>query len=178
MRLAVLFEDPNYEDEAVAKDKDGKPMVDPRGNPQLERTKEFNLPAVHLVMNEMLGLIHSFNTASFPGSRVLIGETNTRNVDELIRWYGTPKKPEFDLPMDVQAGFINTLDVAMFRKRLIDAERDLGNVPLLVFDNHDRPGSMHATATAFTMWPSSASWQQFSSRVAVQRSCTTGTRSA
>jgi alpha-glucosidase len=40
----------------------------------------------------------------------------------------------------VQVGFINKLDVATFRSRLIDAETGLGNhVPLLVFDNHDRP---------------------------------------
>jgi alpha-glucosidase len=138
--IGGLFEDPHFEDEAVAEDQNGKSMVDARGNPQLERTKEFNLPAVHIVMNEMHGLIHSFDTTSFPGSRVLIGETNTRNLDELIRWYGTSEKPEFDIPMDVQVGFINKLDVATFRSRLIDAETGLGNhVPLLVFDNHDRP---------------------------------------
>jgi alpha-glucosidase len=135
-----LFEDPNYEDEAVAKDKGGKPVLDARGNPQLERTKEFNLPAVHVVINEMHDLIHTFDTGTFPGSRVLIGETNTRSLKELTGWYGTAEKPEFDLPMDVQVGFINKLDVATFRNRLVEAETALGgHVPLLVFDNHDRP---------------------------------------
>jgi len=138
--IGGLFEDPTYEDEAVAKDQNGKPIIDAHGNLQLERTKEFNLPAVHVLMNEMHKLIHSFDTASFPGSRVLIGETNTRSLNELIRWYGTSEEPEFDLPMDVQVGFINKLDVATFRTRLVEAETELGShVPLLVFDNHDRP---------------------------------------
>jgi alpha-glucosidase len=40
--------------------------------------------------------------------------------------------------MDTQIGFINKLDVATFRARLIDAEEHLdGHTPLLVFDNHD-----------------------------------------
>jgi len=54
--------------------------------------------------------------------------------------YGTPKKPEFQLPMDTQVGFINKLDVTEFRSRLIDAETRInGNTPLLLFDNHDNP---------------------------------------
>ena len=36
--------------------------------------------------------------------------------------------------------FVNKLDVAAFRSRLNDAETLLGgNIPLLVFDNHDNP---------------------------------------
>ena len=54
--------------------------------------------------------------------------------------YGTPDKPEFHLPMDTQVGFINKLDVAAFRAKLNDVETQLdGNIPLLVFDNHDNP---------------------------------------
>jgi alpha-glucosidase len=138
--IGDLFEDPSYEDEAVAKDKDGNPDVDSRGNPVLERTRRFDLPAVHSVMREMHAHVHKFDTPTFPDSRVLIGETLTRTRDELIKWYGTPEQPEFDLPMDTQVGFISGLDVQAFRKKLIEAETALGNhVPLLVFDNHDRP---------------------------------------
>ena len=138
--IGDLFEDPNYEDEAVARDKDGKTIIESRGNPVLERTKQFDLPAAHTVMSEMHAHVHDFDTAAFPGSRVLIGETLTRSLDELLKWYGTPEKAEFDLPMDTQLGFISKLDVTAFRQRLVDAETALGNhVPLLVFDNHDRP---------------------------------------
>ena len=77
---------------------------------------------------------------SFPGTRVLIGETYLQNITELARMYGPPGKPEFQLPMDTQVGFINKLDVAEFRARLNDAETGIGgNIPLLVFDNHDNP---------------------------------------
>jgi alpha-glucosidase len=138
--IGDLFEDPDFRDEAVARDKDGKPILDARGNPVLERTKQFDLPAVHVVMREMHDHIHRFDSTSFPSSRVLIGETLTHSVDELAKWYGTGEQPEFDLPMDTQVGFVNKLDVPTFRKRLVDAETALGNhVPLLVFDNHDRP---------------------------------------
>jgi alpha-glucosidase len=54
--------------------------------------------------------------------------------------YGSKNKPEFELPMDTQVGFINKLDVAQFRAKLNDAETQIaGNIPLLVFDNHDNP---------------------------------------
>ena len=76
----------------------------------------------------------------FPGTRVFIGETYLPNIAELEKQYGTPDNPEFQLPMDTQVGFINKLDVATFRAKLIDAEEHLdGHTPLLVFDNHDNP---------------------------------------
>jgi glycosidase len=53
---------------------------------------------------------------------------------------GRRDKPEFQLPMDTQVGFINKLDVAAFRAKLNDVETQIGgNTPLLVFDNHDNP---------------------------------------
>jgi alpha-glucosidase len=71
---------------------------------------------------------------------VLIGETYMPNIAELAKMYGPADKPEFQLPMDTQVGFINKLDVAEFRSRLVEAETQLnGNTPLLVFDNHDNP---------------------------------------
>jgi alpha-glucosidase len=71
---------------------------------------------------------------------VLIGETYLQNVNDLAKMYGPPSKPEFQLPMDTQIGFINKLDVATFRSKLDDAETRLqGHIPLLVFDNHDNP---------------------------------------
>ncbi len=47
------------------------------------------------------------------------------NIAELARMYGPPGKPEFQLPMDTQVGFINKLDVAAFRAKLNDAETGL-----------------------------------------------------
>lgn len=51
-------------------------------------------------------------------------------------------RDELGLPMDTQLGFTNHLSAAEFRAKLRDAETGLnGNVPLLVFDNHDNPRS-------------------------------------
>ncbi len=139
--ITTLFEDPNLADEGIVKDKDGKP-ADQRlsASPCSTTRKTDNLPGVHPVMQEMRAHADTFNSAKFPGTRVLIGETYLPNIAELAKQYGTPEKPEFHLPMDTQVGFINKLDVAAFRAKLSDAETQLnGNIPLLVFDNHDNP---------------------------------------
>ena len=91
-------------------------------------------------MQEMRANADNFDSDGFPGTRVLIGETYLPNIAELAKQYGTPDKPEFHLPMDTQVGFINKLDVAAFRAKLNDVETQIdGNMPLLVFDNHDNP---------------------------------------
>lgn len=138
--IGTLFEDPNFEDEPMARDKSGKPILDAQGHPVLERTREGNFPQVHTVMQQMRAHIGTFDSNAFPGSRVLIGEIFSRSAGDLLKWYGTPQNPEFELPMDVRVGFVNKLDVAEFRQRIVEAETELnGNVPLLVFDNHDQP---------------------------------------
>ena len=143
--IETLFEDPNYEDEVIAKDENGKPLLDPLGHPRLERTKEQDLPKVHAVMQEMRAHMDTFDSNTFPGTRVLVGEIFSRSATELAQWYGTPKTPEFELPMEMRVAFVNKLDVSEFRQRLIEAETKLdNNVPLLVFDNHDQPRRMYA----------------------------------
>jgi alpha-glucosidase len=138
--ITTLFEDPELRDEDVIKDKDGKPVIGPGGEPELSDTRTNNLPGTHDVMQEMRAATDAFGSAGFPGTRVLIGETYLPNIAELAKQYGPPGKPEFHLPMDTQVGFINKLDVAQFRARLNDAETQIGgNTPLLVFDNHDNP---------------------------------------
>ena len=138
--IPTLFEDPQMRDEDVALDKDGKSSTNAFGDVALQDTRTSNLPEVHPVMAEMRAYADQFSTDKFPGTRVFVGETYLPNVAELLKQYGTPEHPEFQLPMDTQIGFINKLDVAAFRAKLEDAETDLGeNVPLIVFDNHDNP---------------------------------------
>jgi alpha-glucosidase len=138
--ITTLFEDPNLTDEGIVKDKNGNPVIDAFGEPQVDGSKTDNLPAVHPVMQEMRAVADSFAANSFPGTRVLIGETYLPNIAELAKEYGPADKPEFHLPMDTQVAFINKLDVATFRSRLIDVETRIGgNIPLLLFDNHDNP---------------------------------------
>jgi alpha-glucosidase len=138
--ITTLFEDPSLADEGVVKDKDGKVIINAYGDPQLDNSKTDNQPGLHQVMQEMRATTDRFNGNGFPGTRVLIGETYLHNIEELAKMYGPPGKPEFHLPMDTQVAFINKLDVAAFRSKLIDAETHLSaHVPLLLFDNHDNP---------------------------------------
>ena len=138
--ITTLFEDPSLADEKEILGKDGKPIIDAFGEPELDDSLTNNLPEVHPVMQEMRAVADEFDSDKFPGKRVLIGETYLPNVAELEKQYGTPEKPEFELPMDTQIGFINKLDVAEFRSKLDDAENHLGGLtPLLLFDNHDNP---------------------------------------
>jgi alpha-glucosidase len=138
--ITTLFEDPNFIDDDVLLDKDGKSYLNNYGDIALNDTRTNNLPGTHPVMQEMRAWSDTFNSDKFPGTRVFIGETYLPNIAELAKQYGTPDKPEFHLPMDTQVGFINKLDVAQFRSKLNDVETSInGNIPLLVFDNHDNP---------------------------------------
>jgi len=138
--ITTLFEDPEMHDEDILLDKDGKSYVNDYGDVALNDTRTNNLPGTHPVMQEMRAYTDTFDSNKFPGARVLIGETYLPNIAELAKQYGAPDKPEFQLPMDTQVGFINKLDVASFRAKLNDVETAInGNIPLLVFDNHDNP---------------------------------------
>jgi len=137
--ITTLFEDPELRDEAVLKDKDGNPVMRD-GQPVLDDSMTDNLPGVHTVMAEMRAEADKFSTGKYPGTRVFIGETYLPNIFELLKQYGTPEHPEFELPMDTQILEINKMDAGTFRAKLEEAETELGaNVPLLVFDNHDNP---------------------------------------
>ncbi|MBV9301564.1 MAG: alpha-glucosidase [Acidobacteriaceae bacterium] len=127
--VPTLFEDPSLKDEEV------QPGTNKFGDPNESTSLQENLPEVHNVMRDLRKLIDSY-----PGNRVLIGETYLPNVQELYKWYGDDRHDELQLPMDMQVGFINKLDVAEFRKKITDAETKIGdNQPLFVFDNHDNP---------------------------------------
>ena len=131
---------PDWTDEDELKDKDGKTYLNKFGDVAIDNVRTDNLPGVHTVMAEMRATADTFSTGSFPGTRVFIGETYLPNIAELAKQYGTPKHPEFQLPMDTQLGFINKMDIAEFRAKLTDVETKIGgNTPLLVFDNHDNP---------------------------------------
>ncbi len=97
-----------------------------------------NLPEVHDVIRRMRVM-----AATYPGNRVLIGETYLPNTAELDKWYGGTSKDELHLPMDMLLGFSNKLDAPTFRKYIGEAETQLhGSQPLFVFDNHDNPRSI------------------------------------
>lgn len=128
-----LFEDPTLKDEKVL------PGKNKFGDPNEEVVLQDNLPEVHNVIRRMRSMVNTF-----PGDRVLIGETYLPNVEELDKWYGGARHDELQLPMDMRVGFEPKLDANEFRKRIDDAETKLnGNQPLFVFDNHDNPRSAY-----------------------------------
>jgi len=138
--ITTLFEDPTLSDENYVLGKDGKPVINAFGEPQTDGLKTEWLPGVHAVMQEMRAWCDTFDSARFPGTRVLIGETYMKNIAALDAEYGTRQKPEFELPMDTQLAFINRRDVAVFRTKISEVENDIdGHTPLLLFDNHDNP---------------------------------------
>jgi alpha-glucosidase len=126
--VPTLFEDPSLKDEQIL------PGTNAYGDPKIDGSLTENLPEVHRVMRDLRDV-----TNGFPGNRVLIGETYLPNVQELQKWYGA-NHDELQLPMDMQVGFINKLDVNQFRQRINEVEHDIDdNQPLLIFDNHDNP---------------------------------------
>ncbi len=126
-----LFEDPKLRDEPYTGG------YDAFGDRAVSDVYTNNLPEVHDVMRRLRDVVNSY-----PGDRVLIGETYLPSIADLDKWYGGAKHNELQLPMDMQVGFINKMDVSLFRTRIEQAENDInGNQPLFVFDNHDNPRS-------------------------------------
>jgi len=138
--ITTLFEDPQWRDDAELKDKAGNSYKNEYGDTALDDKMSNNLPQVYEVLQHVRKVEDEIPANTFPGRRVMIGETYVPTVQDLLNMYGTKEKPEFELPMDTQVGFINKLDVATFRSKLTDVETKIeGNIPLLVFDNHDNP---------------------------------------
>jgi alpha-glucosidase len=129
--ITTLFEDPQLRDEPV------QPGVNAQGDPIVSRIYTDNLPEVHGVIRRMRKVVDSYSE-----DRILIGETYLPNTAELDKWYGGERHDELHLPMDMLVGFINKLDAATFRSRLLEVQTQVhGSQPLLVFDNHDNARS-------------------------------------
>ena len=129
--IPTLFEDLQLRDEPLTSG------TNAYGDLNVSDIYTNNLPEVHDVIRRLRSLIDSY-----PGDRVLIGETYLPNIQELDKWYGGTKHDELQLPMDMQVGFTNKLDASLFRQRINDAETQInGSQPLFVFDNHDNARS-------------------------------------
>lgn len=133
--VPALFEDPQLRN---ARELGG---INAQGDPKLDASLVDNLPEVHDVLRRMRTMVNSY-----PGDRVLVGETYLPSTAALDPWYGGIAKDELQLPMDTLLGFhgdLDRLDVGSFRKHIDEAERLLhGSQPLFVFDNHDQVRSI------------------------------------
>jgi alpha-glucosidase len=133
--ITTLFEDPQWRDDATIKDADGKPVINAYGDQSLDDAMTNNLPEVHDVLRELRQVADSYKGRDI----VLIGETYLKSISDLKKMYGE-KNDELQMPMDMQIGFINKLDVNLFRERIDQVQNEInGNEPLIIFDNHDNP---------------------------------------
>jgi len=133
--ITTLFEDPQLRDEGIVKDSNGKPVINAFGDPRLDDTRTNNLPGVHDVLRQ----VRKVSDDASNKEAVLIGETYVASVADLKKMYGA-HNDELQMPMNLQVGFINKLDVGKFRTLISDAETGLGDhLPLFVLDNHDNP---------------------------------------
>jgi alpha-glucosidase len=125
--ITELFEDAKLRDAPVLGG------VNALGDPNLSDSYTKNLPEVHDVMRRLRAM-----TDSYPGERVLIGETYLANTSDLDAWYGGGRHNELHLPMDTLVGLGDRLDANTLRQRLLESQTELHHSqPLLVFDNHD-----------------------------------------
>ncbi len=128
--IPTLFEDPTLPN---APELGG---LNAQGDPRTDDKYQENLPEVHDVIRRMRKMVDSY-----PGNRVLIGETYLPNTAELDKWYGGTAQDELQLPMDMLLGFHgdhDKLDAAAFRSHIEEADTQThGGRPLFVFDNHD-----------------------------------------
>ena len=130
--ITTLFEDPELRNEKPILGPDGKPKIDAFGEVELDDSLTNNLPQVHDVLRQLRQVADSYHR-----NILLIGETYLSSIKDLRAMYGA-NNDELQLPMDMQVGFINKLDVKEFRARINEAETKLdGDEPLFVFDNHD-----------------------------------------
>jgi alpha-glucosidase len=130
--ISTLFEDPQLRNDPV------RPGTNAQGDPNLHSQYSDNLPEVHDVMRRMRAMVDTY-----PGNRVLIGESYTPDIASLDVWYGTPSTPELHLPMNMVPGFgwQARFDANWFRTTLA-ASQEVHGQPLIVFDNHDNPRSI------------------------------------
>lgn len=130
--ISTLFEDPQLRNDPQL------PGTNDQGDPNLRSQFSDNLPEVHDVLRRMRAMVQSY-----PGDRVLIGETYTPTVAELEKWYGSSQHAELQLPMDTQPGFGDKAEFSAdwFRHSLQASQRVSGE-PLIVFDNHDNTRSI------------------------------------
>ena len=92
-----------------------------------------NLPEVHDVIQRLRAM-----TDSYPGERVLIGETYVPTTAEIDPWYGGASHNELQLPMDTLLGIGRQLDANHLPPATSwSPDTAARSQPLFVFDNHD-----------------------------------------
>ena len=118
----TLFEDPDLRDNPVL------PGKNKFGDPNTQETYNKKLPGVHEVLQNL-------RKVADENDAVLIGETWTKNIDELKKYYGEHDN-ELQLPMDFMFTRIDKLSPPEFRRQIAAADT-AGGWPTWVISNHD-----------------------------------------
>ncbi len=118
----TLFEDPDLRDNPLL------PGTTKFGDPNTDQKYNKKLPGVHDVLQNLRKVADEHNA-------VLIGETWTKNIDELKEYYGGKNK-ELQMPMDFMFTRVDQLDPAEFRRQIAAADSS-GGWPTYVISNHD-----------------------------------------
>jgi alpha-glucosidase len=118
----TLLEDPNLKDNPIV------PGKNKYGDPEMENVYNDKLPEVHQVLQGLRKVADENNA-------VLIGETWTKDIDELKQYYGGGAR-ELQMPMDLMFTSVKPLSATEFRRQVaaVDAA---GGWPVFVISNHD-----------------------------------------
>jgi alpha-glucosidase len=118
----TLFEDPTLRDNPVL------PGLNKFGDPNEQDLYNTKLPEVHDVLRDL-------RKVADESSAVLIGETWTKDVNELKQYYGE-HNDELQMPMDFMFTKVDKLSPPEFRRQ-IAAVDSAGGWPVFVLSNHD-----------------------------------------
>jgi alpha-glucosidase len=118
----TIFEDPDLRDNPVL------PGKSKYGDPNMENKYNTKLPGVHDVLRDLRKVADQHGA-------VLIGETWTKNIDELKQYYGEHNN-ELQLPMDFMFTKVDKLSPSEFRRQIAAAD-SAGGWPTWVISNHD-----------------------------------------
>src|SRR5256884_2516455 len=117
----TLFEDPDLRDNPVL------PGKNKYGDPNMDEKYNKKLPAVHDVLRDLRKVADQHGA-------VLIGETWTKNIDELKQYYGEHSN-ELQMPMDFLFARVDKFSASEFRKQI--AGVNAVGWPVYVLSNHD-----------------------------------------
>jgi alpha-glucosidase len=125
--ITTLFEETNLTDNPL---KDGTNVY---GDPNMENKYNDRLAEVHDVLKDLRQILNSY-----PGDRVLVGETGGVDVAQLSEMYGK-NADEIQLPMNFFFPDVDRLSAPDFRKQIVLWDQNPAKGwPVYVLSNHDR----------------------------------------
>ncbi len=117
----TLFEDPSLKDNPVL------PGKNKYGDPNMANANNTKLPELHGVLQRLRQVADKYDA-------VLIGETWTKDIDELKQYYGEHSN-ELQMPMDFLFARVDKLSAQEFRTQIAGVNG--AGWPVYVLSNHD-----------------------------------------